>query len=89
MMCSMMTAGFRGKNPVKDWSQLSMKRVAKDVSALTSVRAHYQLLPIVILCLCVLRNSPWLRNFLQMHHGVLQWSLHVCTGQQGYATSTG
>ncbi len=34
---NVMTAGFRGKNPVKDWSQLSMKRVAKDVSALTSV----------------------------------------------------
>lgn len=33
----MMTAGFRGKNPVKDWSQLSIKRVAKDVSALTNV----------------------------------------------------
>lgn len=32
---NVMTAGFRGKNPVKDWSQLSMKRVAKDVSALT------------------------------------------------------
>ena len=34
---NVMTAGFRGKNPVKDWSQLSMKRVAKDVSALTHV----------------------------------------------------
>lgn len=33
---NIMTAGFRGKNPVKDWSQLSMKRVAKDVSALTN-----------------------------------------------------
>ena len=31
------SAGFRGKNPVKDWSEYSMKRVAKDVSALTSV----------------------------------------------------
>ena len=34
---NIMTAGFRGKNPVKDWSALSMKRMAKDVSALTSV----------------------------------------------------
>lgn len=34
---NVMTAGFRGKNPVKDWSALSMKRVAKDVSALTNV----------------------------------------------------
>lgn len=33
---NIMTAGFRGKNPVKDWSALSMKRVAKDVSALTN-----------------------------------------------------
>jgi len=37
---NVMTAGFRGKNPVKDWSQLSMKRVAKDVSALTHVSHH-------------------------------------------------
>ena len=37
---NIMTAGFRGKNPVKDWSQLSMKRVAKDVSALTNVSHH-------------------------------------------------
>ena len=36
---NIMTAGFRGKNPVKDWSALSMKRVAKDVSALTNVRS--------------------------------------------------
>lgn len=34
---NVMTAGFRGKNPVKDWSTLSMRRVAKDVSALTNV----------------------------------------------------
>lgn len=33
---NLMTAGFRGKNPVKDWSQQGMQRVAKDVSALTS-----------------------------------------------------
>ena len=34
---NVMTAGFRGKNPVKDWSTLGMQRVAKDVSALTNV----------------------------------------------------
>lgn len=38
---NIMTAGFRGKNPVKDWSALSMKRVAKDVSALTNVSTSY------------------------------------------------
>lgn len=37
---NVMTAGFRGKNHVKDWSQHSMKRVAKDVSALTNVSHH-------------------------------------------------
>lgn len=77
MLCSMMTAGFRGKNPVKDWSQLSMKRVAKDVSALTSVRSHYQLQHIVNLCLYMLETLPALWNILQLHQGLLKWGQHV------------
>lgn len=61
--CLYYSAGFRGKNPVQEWSELSMKRVAKDVSALTNVGL------LVVACL----RSPAIMGLL-----VLVWPPPQC-----------